>query len=343
MKIAYMGFGKSAKRYHIPYVLEREMLQIKTVFTPNYTKADMDEYQQYGISFTKNIMDVLEDTEIELVSICTPPASHFSLAKQCLEYGHNVLVEKPFCETVAEAKILFDLAKAKGLKIMAYQNRRFDGDFILLQQILKEGQLGRIVEVETHFDYYRPEFVAEFSKNPFNGALYGLGVHSLDQMVALFGKPEKVFYDIKAQKGTPSNDDYFEVQLFYADNLKVIVKTSHLVCLPGAKITVHGVQGSFQKTGMDKQERDLKNNIFPGMAAFGADDISDYGKLSQNDENSVEVIKTPIGDYGAIYDNIYQAIRTDALKIVSDEQTLTVLGIIEQGFKQPSPVIVEYK
>src|SRR5699024_12685660 len=55
---------------------------------------------------------------------------HYEYAKLALEHGKNVLVEKPFAETSAEAKELFELAKQKDLFIQCYQNRRFDSDFL---------------------------------------------------------------------------------------------------------------------------------------------------------------------------------------------------------------------
>ncbi|MHC5791944.1 NAD(P)-dependent oxidoreductase, partial [Streptococcus pyogenes] len=80
----------------------------------------------------------------------------------------NTLVEKPFTETAAEAKELFDLAKQKGVFLQAYQNRRFDTDFLTVQKVINSGVLGDILEVEMHFDYFRPEIpesVDQYSLN----------------------------------------------------------------------------------------------------------------------------------------------------------------------------------
>ena len=73
---------------------------------------------------------MLNDPQVKLVVVCTHADSHFEDAKRALEAGKNVLVEKPFTPTLAEAKALFTLAKSKGLTVTPYQNRRFDSCFL---------------------------------------------------------------------------------------------------------------------------------------------------------------------------------------------------------------------
>ncbi|MGU0057358.1 Gfo/Idh/MocA family oxidoreductase [Enterobacter hormaechei] len=92
---------------------------------------------------------------MKLVVVCTHADSHFDYAKRALEAGKNVLVEKPFTPTIAEAKELFALAKSKGLTVTPYQNRRFDSCFLTAKKAIESGKLGEIVEIESHFDYYR--------------------------------------------------------------------------------------------------------------------------------------------------------------------------------------------
>ena len=138
------------------------------------------------------------------------------------------------------------------------------------KKAIESGKLGEIVEVESHFDYYRP--VAETKPGlPQDGAFYGLGVHTMDQIISLFGRPDHVAYDIRSLRNKANPDDTFEAQLFYGD-LKAIVKTSHLVKIDYPKFIVHGKKGSFIKYGIDQQETSLKANIMPGEPGFAADD-----------------------------------------------------------------------
>lgn len=302
---AFIGFGKSTTRYHLPYVLNRkDTWHVAHIFR-RHAKPEEQAPQYSHIHFTNDLDEVLGDPQVKLVIVCTHADSHFEYAKRALEAGKNVLVEKPFTPTLAEAKVLFDLARSKGLTVTPYQNRRFDSCFLTAKKAIESGKLGKIVEIESHFDYYRP--VAETKPGlPQDGAFYGLGVHTMDQIISLFGRPDHVAYDIRSLRNKANPDDTFEAQLFYGD-LKAIVKTSHLVKIDYPKFIVHGTKGSFVKYGIDQQETSLKANIMPGEPGFAADES--VGVLEYVNDDGVTVkeeVKPETGDYGRVYDALYQ-------------------------------------
>ena len=85
-------------------------------------------------------------------------------------------------ETMEQAKELFRLAEEKNLVIQPYHNRRFDSDFLTAMKVIESGKLGEIQEIESCYDYYRPEVpesVKGFSESPVNSFLYGHGTHVL--------------------------------------------------------------------------------------------------------------------------------------------------------------------
>src|SRR5699024_4692694 len=127
LNIAYIGNGKSTNRYNAPFVNKLEHIQIKTIYSPS---GKIRLYKLPGVHYTDCIDDIWEDDHLDLVVVTTPSEYHYSSAKEALEKGKNVLVDKPFTETSQEAKELFTLAKEKGLFIQAYQNRRFDSDLL---------------------------------------------------------------------------------------------------------------------------------------------------------------------------------------------------------------------
>ena len=154
---AYIGFGKSATRYHLPYVLcRKDKYNVKRIYDIA-RKPEVEAQPHYQhICFTSRLQDILEDNTLQLVVICTHPDSHFEYARLCLAHGKNVLVEKPFTTTPEEAKTLFALAREKGLTVSPFQNRRFDSCYLTMKQAIDSGKLGEIVEIESHFDYFRP-------------------------------------------------------------------------------------------------------------------------------------------------------------------------------------------
>ncbi|MDM4208217.1 oxidoreductase [Klebsiella spallanzanii] len=333
---AFIGFGKSTTRYHLPYVLHRkDRWHVAHIFRRS-AKPEEQAPQYSHIHFTSDLDEVLNDPQVKLVIVCTHADSHFEYAKRALEAGKNVLVEKPFTPTLDEAKALFALAKSKGLTVTPYQNRRFDSCFLTTKKVIESGKLGEIVEIESHFDNYRPVDGGKPGL-PQDGAFYGLGVHTMDQIISLFGRPDHVSYDIRSLRNQANPDDTFEAQLFYG-NLKAIVKTSHLVKLAYPKFIVHGHKGSFIKYGIDQQETSLKANIMPGEPGFGADDT--FGLLeyvNEADETVREEIPLETGDYGRVYDSLYDTIVSGQPNFVKESEALTNMEILERGFEQPSP------
>lgn len=336
---AFIGFGKSATRYHLPYVLHRKADWHVAHIYRRSPKPDEQLPQYAHIHFTSELDEILNDPQVKLVVVCTHADSHFDYAKQALEAGKNVLVEKPFTPTLSQAKELFALAKSKGLTISPYQNRRFDSCFLTTKKVIESGKLGQIIEIESHFDNYRPVDGGKPGL-PQDGVFYGLGVHTMDQIISLFGRPQQVSYDIRHLRNKANPDDTFEAQLFYGD-LKAIVKSSHLVKLEYPKFIVHGHKGSFIKYGIDQQETSLKANIMPGEPGFGAD--SSVGILEYVDDagNTVrEEVAVETGDYGRIYDALYQTLVNGSEIFVSESDALTNMEILERGFAQPSPATV---
>ena len=98
MVIAYIGNGKSANRYHIPFVLTRkDKIRIKKIYTPDHSKDVWKEIP--GVQYVEDVDDILKDEEIQVVILSTPHDTHYPLAKRVLEAGKNCVSEKPLSIT----------------------------------------------------------------------------------------------------------------------------------------------------------------------------------------------------------------------------------------------------
>ncbi|QBO36882.1 oxidoreductase [Periweissella cryptocerci] len=345
LTMALVGFGNSANRYHLPYILTNDNLNLKTIYAHTLGKRPTEQaaLEAQGIEFTDSLDAILNDPEIQFVSVITPAPSHFELAKKILESGKNVMVEKPFVTSVAEGKELIKLANEKGLLITPFQNRRFDGEFLELQHVLAHGYIGEPIEFESHFDYFRPGA----SSNPgeqIDGAFYGYGVHPLDQIIKLWGTPDSVGYDIKSVTNPDGVDDNFDVTLHYA-NLRAKIKTSFLVAQEYPKYILHGTNGSFIKYGMDAQENDILAGISPADPLFGKDNPDNYGVLKYINAYGDPVehkLETPIGNYGQMYQNAADVVLDGADKEVTDAQIIAQLEILDAGFQEAGPHVVKF-
>ncbi|WP_448061243.1 Gfo/Idh/MocA family oxidoreductase [Cellulomonas hominis] len=332
LTIGYIGNGKSANRYHLPFASLNPHVRVKTVYAPvvDHTWDPVE-----GVTYTDRIDQLLGDPEIALVVVCTPADSHVQNATAVLRAGKHALVEKPFAPSAQEARQVFDLARDNGLFVQCYQNRRFDSDYLTVQKVIQSGVLGDLLEVEMHYDYYRPE-VPTSKNTEFTRArsyLFGHGTHTVDQVVGYFGAPDHVHYDVRQLLGPGRMNDYFDLDFFYGQ-LKVSVKSSYFRVKARPSFVLHGKKGRFVKESKDRQEEHLKLFYLPGSPDFGVDLPEHYGTLTYYDDAGVyheESVVSEVGGYGRMYEAVYQSIAHGAPKAVQDEDTIRQLEILEAG------------
>jgi predicted dehydrogenase len=334
LTIAYIGNGRSANRYHLPYVLARpDTFRVKSIYGGGPSSFAAVE----GVRYLADINEMWSDDEIDLVVVCSPSHLHASYAREALKNGKNALIEKPFAETSDEARELFDFAAERNLFLQCYQNRRFDSDFLTVQKVLARGVLGDLLEVEMHFDYFRPEVPRELFPT-FNldySYLYGHGVHTVDQVLSWLGSPDRVHYDVRQLLGPGRMNDYFDLDMYYGA-AKVSVKSSYFRIKPRPSFVVYGTNGMFAKEAKDRQEEHLKMFYLPGNPDFGIDQPSHYGTLTYFDDQGgyhEEKVVSEVGDYGRIYDGAYASIVDGAPKVVGDHETIELIEILEAGIR----------
>nr|VXZ91295.1 Uncharacterized oxidoreductase yhhX [Klebsiella pneumoniae] len=334
---AFIGFGKSTTRYHLPYVLHRkDRWQVAHIYRRR-AKPEEQAPQYSHIHFTSDLEEVLNDPLVKLVVVCTHADSHFEYAKKALEAGKT-------CWWKSRSPRRW----RKQNSVCPGEQQRSDGDalseppFRLLlpdhQKVIESGKLGELVEIESHFDNYRPlaETNPAVRKTASSMALACIP----DQIISLFGRPDHVSYDLRSLRNKANPDDTFEAQLFYGD-MKAIVKTSHLVQIDYPKFIVHGHKGSFVKYGIDQQETSLKANVMPGEPGFGADDsVGELVYVNEAGEMVREAVPLESGDYGRVYDALYDTLVNGQPNYVKETDVLTNMEILQRGFEQPSPATI---
>lgn len=323
----------SGKVFHAPFVHLNDGFNFVAV-TERSKKQAARDYP--GVKSYDTIDELIADENIDLIIINTPNYTHYEYAKKCLEAGKHILVEKPFTTTVAQAKELFDLAKLVGKKALVYQNRRFDSGFKLTKEIIESGKLGKLTEVYFRFDRYRSEIGPKtFKEDPAfeaSGLQYDLGPHLIDQAVALFGKPER-FYKVLANNRENSKvDDYFFIHLTYPNQLNVyLISTLLNADIPPAFV-VNGSKGSFSKNHGDIQESQLLKGMKPSDEGYGFEDATDAAKLTMvtaDGGREVTALKSPQGNYGDLFELVYQTIANDAVYPITEADIIAQLTILE--------------
>jgi scyllo-inositol 2-dehydrogenase (NADP+) len=329
IKVALVGYGSVGEKIHAPLIHENPELELTAVVERHASKSQ-EKYPQ--VKVFRSLEALLEARVADLVVIVTPNELHFPQAKMALESGLHVVVDKPVTVHSEEARQLDTLAKEKGKLLSVFQNRRLDGDFLTVKEILRQETLGRIVHFESHFDRFRPHLVNNWREKdlPGSGITYDLGTHLIDQAVVLFGKPEWVYAEILKQRTEAVVDDFFDITLMYP-NLKVRLTASVMVNAPLPRFLVLGEKSSYSKYGLDVQEKAMKAGLPPSGENWGLEPEESWGKIFL--ENETKPFPTLRGDYRLFYQNITDAIHGRAPLQVKMEEAILVLEIIEAALK----------
>ncbi len=330
--VGLASYGMSGQVFHAPLLYVHPGFDIISILERN---RNLSRERHPEARIIRNYNELLKDDSIELVVVNTPDRFHYRMAREALEAGKHVILEKPFVLDSREGDELIGIANDRKRLLSVFQNRRWDGDFLTVREILEKGLLGRLVEYEAHFDRYR-NFIMEntWKEDPESGTgtLYNLGSHLIDQALVLFGKPLHVTADIRIQRTGGLVDDAFTLWLGYRD-VKVTVKASYLVREPGPRYLLHGTEGSFLKHGLDPQEEALKRGDLPGSPGWGTEPEPEWGKLNTEIGGHDGPYQTLPGNYLAYYENIYQALSGKAELAVTAAQANEVIRVIEAALE----------
>ena len=270
LHIALIGYGGAGRIFHAPLIAGVPGLHLACIVTRQREAVQRD---WPDVRCVASASAALVDPAIDLVVIASPNDSHFELAQAALLAGKHVVVDKPCTVTLTETETLLALARQQGRVLTVFQNRRFDSDFLALQQVIASGQLGRVVQVDSHFDRYRPTVPERWREQnlPGSGLWFDLGPHLLDQALVLFGQPDALLLEQAHVRDGARVNDWFHALLRYdtpQGGLRVILHASTLVAEPGPRWCAHGTRGSFTKWGLDVQEDALKSGQRPQLEAL---------------------------------------------------------------------------
>jgi predicted dehydrogenase len=327
IRAGVIGFGLAGRIFHAAVIAETPGLELACIVQ---RKGDEAALAYPDAKIARSLEEMLADESITLVAVGTPSADHYAHAAQCLKAGRNVVVDKPFTLTSDEARSLIELAGQHHVLVTAYQNRRWDGDFVTLKQVMESGELGRVVTFESHIDRYRaaPRLgVWRESGGPGGGILFDLGAHLIDQATALFGDPESVWADVRIERDASLIDDAFDVQLKFG-GVTALLRSTLTAVTHGPRFTVHGTLGSFVKYGIDPQEDALKAGAKFSDPGFGEEPESQWGALQVAGE-AAKKVRTAAGDYRGLYANLRDAILGRGELEVKPEQAWRTTRLIE--------------
>jgi predicted dehydrogenase len=309
IRVGLVGFGLAGRVFHAPLISSVEGLELAAVVERQSNHA-AERYP--GIKPCRTLEAMLEDSSLDLVVVATPSGSHFEVARQLLEAGKNVIVDKPLAVRSAEIAELGKLAAARGVLLAPFHNRRWDGDFLTAQRLLREGSLGRLVHFESCFDRWAPGGTRKpWKDDPAQGGLLlDLGTHIADQALTLFGKPLAVSAEVLREREGEGANDAFTLRLRY-ERLWVVLGATCLSSLQRPRFHLRGTKGNYWKYGEDPQEIALGKITRIEDSAWGQEPADRWGLLKVDIDGGK--VTRPVPPDPGDYRNYYIGIR-DALQ-----------------------------
>ncbi|HTV74060.1 MAG TPA: oxidoreductase [Candidatus Acidoferrales bacterium] len=325
IRVALIGYGYAGKTFHAPLIAATPGLELTLVGSSDAPKVQAD---LPGIRVVGDPRAAATDVQVDLVVVATPNDTHAPLATAALEAHKDVVVEKPFALTLAEAQRLAALAKERGRVLSVFHNRRWDSDFLGARAALDDDRLGDVVHFESHFDRFRPVVRDRWRERavPGGGILYDLGPHLIDQALQLFGMPANLSADSARQRAGTPIEDWVHLVLDYG-RLRVILHASMLVAGGARRMVLHGTKGSWIKQHEDVQEKQLVAGMRPGAPGWGIDPDS----ATIYDGSTAAEVPVPPGDYRNYYAALRDAVLGQGPNPVPPAEAVAVMQMLEQG------------
>ncbi|MGW8379979.1 Gfo/Idh/MocA family oxidoreductase [Streptomyces sp. ODS28] len=334
-RVGLIGYGLAGSVFHAPLIAATDGLVLDTVVTSNPERqAQARAEHGEGLSTVAGPDELFALAgELDLVVIASPNKTHVALARQALEAGLPVVVDKPLAGTAAEAEALSAIAQERGLLLSVFQNRRWDNDFRTLYALLAKGALGeRVWRFESRFERWRPKPKGGWRESgdpeEIGGLLYDLGAHVVDQALTLFGPVLSVYAESDVRRpGAEADDDTF-IALTHVGGVRSHLWMSATAAQPGPRFRVLGSEAAYVKYGLDPQEAALRAGERPSPdLPWGVEPESAWGTLGALDD--LRPVPTVDGDYPAYYAEIATSLREGTPPPVTASEAAATLRVLE--------------
>ena len=326
LKMGIVGVGKMGE-FHAGWMTPENQLELIAVCDRNEKRlAEITE--KFPAHAYNDLDEMLEkEKDLDFVVIVTTHESHEPLTVKCLNAGFNVIVEKPMTMTYESAKRMVKAAEENGKHLFVHQSSRWDRDFLLLQQVIESGKLGKVLQVEskvTLCDKGWPEWGIEGADNPWRikaeyggGMLYDWGPHLVDEIMLLMGGlPKGVFGILQSGVWSKEVDDYFFAILDY-DGVVCQIECSNNARIPAPRWQVFGSKGTYMVEGKPE----------PVWEDVEIDYVNDQGESMK--EEITLVGANEFGIEGGFYRDLAKYLEDEVDHFVSMYETADVVKVLE--------------
>lgn len=255
IRSAVIGYGGAFNmgRGHANWMNEAGMQTIAACdIDPERMEAAQRDFP--GIRTYTDVRKLLEDPDVDLCVVILPHNLHAEVSIQCAEAGKHVVVEKPMCITVAEADAMIAAARKSNVMLSVFHNRRHDGDFLAIREVIEKGMIGEVFQVEAYGGGYgHPGTWWRADKRISGGAMYDWGAHFMDWILNLIPSPMVgvTGYFQKRVWRDATNEDHVRATVRFQNGATADLELSHISRAPKPRWRILGTKGAIVDEGGD--------------------------------------------------------------------------------------------
>jgi len=333
VRIGVVGYGLGGRSFHAPLIASAPELELVGVVTTNPERRAQLETDHPGVAALDDLQ-ALVDAGAEAVAISSTTGTHSVLTDQALDLGLHVVCDKPLALNAPAAAASIARADAAGLLLTAYQNRRWDSDFLTIKRVLAEGTLGDVFRFESRFERWAPGaprawWRAELPPEEGGGIRLDLITHLADQAVQLFGPVDRVYAELATRRAASTAEDDISVLLTHASGMSSQLYACTMSGDTSRRFRVLGTEGAYVVGGVDGQEDALRSGRTPASEgpAWGVEPESAWGHVVRGAESTV--VASERGRWDTFYPAFAAAVRGSGPLPVDPREALAVLEILD--------------
>ena len=346
-KLGVIGYGTMGS-WHCKNVTERiNGLDIGAVYDINEQRRELAKKDGFKVYETE---EEFFNSDVDIILVATPNIFHKGHCITAMEKGKNVVCEKPACLSVEELEEVIAVSKKTGKLYTVHQNRRFDTDFAIMKNIVKENLLGKNFYLNSRL-YGNRGFSDASWKSLYEtggGLLYDWGIHMIDQVLCLFENDKPVSVYAELQKVRMVNvDDVCRVVIEFASGMRAQVIADLWCYVSEARWHLEGSDGSaiiYKWFGKDGKIIRAKNQkiCWEEGCVYTPNGLSTT--MWPRAEHDLEELPLPIPEvlprWEEYYENIIEVLNGNATQIVTHEQIRKDMQVLMAAFESAEKNIV---
>lgn len=331
--VGIVGLGRSGWQIHA-MTLKELTAQYRVVAAVDPSEERLEEAKAFfGCRGYSDAAALSEDPEVDVVIIATPSYLHAEQTLVALDAGKHVVVEKPFAMCGTEAQQMVEAAKERGLTIAPFQNRRFDGHYMKVKEIIDSGALGEVLQIRLAWHTFSRRWDWQAVRRFGGGALTNNGTHLLDLAIELFGETEpEVFLDTKPGLTLGDADQHMKLVLHGPGGPTIDIELTNSCIYPQNRWHVMGTAGGLEGTTEELRWRTVDWSLVPERKL---DIGAAKGRLYNNEnvpwvEHSWQDSSTRRDPYRRFFSNLYENICLGKPLTVSPESVIRYVSVLDR-------------